>query len=136
MKILTSLATVTLLLFVLPGMSAETGESANLKRGKYLVEQVGMCADCHSPRNEKGEFVRERWLQGSPLHFKPLNPMPFAVVAPPIAGLPGYAKDEQAIKFLVSGVTASGKPTLPPMPQYRFSTEDATAVVAYLRSLK
>jgi hypothetical protein len=62
--------------------------------------------------------------------------MPFAPVAPPIAGLPTYATDELAVRFLENGTNALGKMSLPPMPQFRLEHEDASAVVAYLRSLK
>ena len=42
------------------------GNSAALiARGKYLVSGVGMCADCHSTRNEKGEISEAQWLQGA-----------------------------------------------------------------------
>lgn len=94
-----------------------------------------MCADCHTPRLPTGEFDRSRWLQGSPLGFKPVAEMPWMPVAPPLAGLPGYT-DEQAIKFLMTGERPSGLPTLPPMPPYRFTKAEAAAVLAYLRSLK
>ena len=108
---------------------------SKIERGKYLVEQVGMCGDCHTPHNEKGEPVREKWLQGSPLAFKPTVPMPvWADKAPNIAGLPGW-EDKAAVKFLMSGIAYNDLPGRPPMPQYRFNQEDATAIVAYLRSL-
>ena len=45
--------------------------AALVARGKYLVEDVGMCSDCHTPRNEKGEPMKEQWLQGAVLGFKP-----------------------------------------------------------------
>ena len=94
-----------------------------------------MCGDCHSPHNEKGELIRERQLQGTPLPFKPAVPMPlWADKAPNIAGLPGW-EDKDAVKFLMTGLTYSDLPARPPMPQYRFNREDATAIVAYLRSL-
>jgi mono/diheme cytochrome c family protein len=111
-----------------------TGD-AQLQRGKYLVENVAMCADCHTPRDDKGQFDRSQWLQGNLLDFKPDHPMPFAAVAPPIAGLPGFT-DEKAVKFLETGIDAAGKPAMAPMPQFRFNHDDAVAVVAYLRSLK
>ena len=110
--------------------------SAQIEQGKYLVERVGLCGDCHSPRNDKGEFDRAQWLQGELISFKPDHPMPFAAIAPPIAGLPSYAKDEAALKFLETGTNAAGKRAMAPMPQFRFNHEDALAVVAYLRSLK
>ncbi len=45
--------------------------AAILARGKYLVEDVGMCGDCHTPRNEKGEPVDGQSLWGSLLSFGP-----------------------------------------------------------------
>jgi mono/diheme cytochrome c family protein len=112
------------------------GEGKQVARGKYLVESVGMCADCHSPRNERGEFVKGQGLWGAPLGFKNTVPMPrWAQVAPPIAGLPAGWTEQQAIVFLSTGKAPDGKPADPPMPEYRMSKEDATAVVAYLRSL-
>ena len=110
--------------------------SVQIERGKYLVERVCLCGDCHSPRNEKGEFDRAQWLQGELISFKPDHPMPFAAIAPPIAGLPSYAKDEAALKFFETGTNTTGKLAMAPMPQFRFNHEDALAVVAYLRSFK
>lgn len=114
----------------------DTSAATRLERGRYLVEQVGMCADCHSPRGPGGVFDRSRWLQGAPLGFAPTVPMPaWADHAPAIAGLHHYT-DEQAIAFLSEGRTKHGQPLRPPMPEYRFDRADAEAVVAYLRSLK
>jgi len=108
--------------------------AGTLARGKYLVEEAGQCQDCHTPRNEKGQFVKEQWLLGSELMFKATVPMPWMPVAPPIAGLPTLTH-EQAVHFLVTG-ERPGKPTVtPPMPEYRFSKADAEAISAYLKSL-
>jgi len=110
---------------------------AQIKRGEYIVERVGMCADCHTPRTQTGEFNRSLWLQGSALDFRPMHPIPgFATVAPQIAGLPTFATDELAIRFLQTGTNAAGKLSAPPMPMVRLEHEDAVAVTAYLRSLK
>ena len=54
--------------------------------------------------------------------------------SPNIAGLPGW-EDAAAVKFLMTGIAYNDLPGRPPMPQYRFNKEDATAIVAYLRSL-
>ena len=35
-------------------------------RGRYLVEGPGHCAECHTPRNLLGGFVRGKWLAGAP----------------------------------------------------------------------
>ena len=105
-----------------------------LERGRYLVEGVGLCADCHTPRNEKGEFVTAHWLRGAPIGFTPAVPMPWAPVAPPIAGLPSMTA-EQAVAFLMEGKRPDGTMPRPPMPPYRLNEEDARAMVAYLKSI-
>ena len=129
--------TVALLAFaasVAAGEPTSKSKSA-LARGKYLVEGVGMCADCHSARNEKGEFIKERWLQGAAITFKSTVPMPaWAEAAPPLAGLPGWT-DAQLVTLLTTGKDQEGKPPEPPMPEYRMTKDDAAAVAAYLRSL-
>lgn len=109
--------------------------SSAITRGKYLVEDVGVCGDCHTPRNDKGEMIEAQRLKGATLDFKPLGPMlVWADKAPAIAGLPGWDKDA-AIKFMMTGIAANGLPARPPMPQYRFNQDDAAAIVAYLESL-
>jgi mono/diheme cytochrome c family protein len=107
--------------------------AALLERGRYLVENVGMCADCHTPRTEKGEFDRSRWLLGSALPFQPTVPMPWSPAAPAIAGLPTMTEPE-AIDYMQSGRRPNGAMALPPMPEFRFNAEDAAAVVAYLKA--
>jgi mono/diheme cytochrome c family protein len=54
-------------------------------RGQYIVERVGMCADCHTPRDEKGELIHSKALQGFEIGSKPIHPRPWAEYAPPIA---------------------------------------------------
>ena len=136
-----NLKTVLSLLILPPALfaadsPAPPATAEQIERGKYLVERVCLCGDCHSPRDAKGEFDRAQWLQGELISFKPDHPMPFAAIAPPIAGLPSYAKDEDAAKFLETGTNTAGKRAMAPMPQFRLNHEDALAVVAYLRSLK
>lgn len=116
--------------------STSAASEARIERGRYLVERVALCADCHTARDWKGRQSRERWLQGARLDFKPAKLMPWADLAPPIAGLPTFATDALAVEYLKTGLNQSKKSSKPPMPQYRFNHDDAVAVVAYLRSLK
>jgi hypothetical protein len=133
------LALVVIALVVVKIIGADQSQAATdprVERGQYLVERVAMCGDCHTPKTDKGENDRSQWLKGDVLPFKPSIPMPFAAVAPAIAGLPTLTNDVLATRFLETGTNASGRLALPPMPQFRFNHEDALAVVAYLRSLK
>ena len=109
---------------------------AQVARGRYIVQHVGMCGDCHTPRNAKGEPIASRELQGAPLGMRPLHPMPFARSAPEIAGLPANWTAAQTAHFLQTGIRPDGTSPLPPMPPYRLSKQDAWAVVDYLKTLK
>ena len=121
----------------LPGqLSKDEAAAKNVIHGKYLVDDVAGCGDCHTPLNEKGEPDQKRLLQGGPLSFAPLQPVPnWVAAAPAIAGLPGW-DDAAAVNLLMTGLNRSGKQARPPMPQFRLSRPDALAVVAYLKSLK
>lgn len=120
--------------------SASDQKDDPVARGKYLVEKVAMCGDCHTPRTETGEFDRTKWLRGGKLDFQPIREIPnWAKVAPPIAGLgnPGSGwTEERMTKLLETGLAPNGKPHRPPMPAYNMSREDAAAVAAYLKSLE
>ncbi|SDX99177.1 cytochrome c [Citreimonas salinaria] len=37
-----------------------------LERGRYLVEALGHCGECHTPRNALGALDRSAWMQGAP----------------------------------------------------------------------
>jgi mono/diheme cytochrome c family protein len=95
-----------------------------------------MCADCHSPRDEKGQYIEARQLTGSLLGFAPTVPMPWMPLAPRIAGLPAGYSAENLVRFLMTGERPNNlPPTLAPMPAYRLNRADAEAIVAYLQSL-
>jgi mono/diheme cytochrome c family protein len=115
----------------------DLAERSRIERGRYLVHQVSLCIDCHSPRGEQGRFIEEKHLTGSELGFKPTVAMPWMPVAPKIAGLPEGYTSESMVHFLMTGERPNGRPgVLPPMPSYRLERADAEAMTAYLRSLK
>ena len=118
-------------LFALPARAADR----QVERGKYIVERVGMCTDCHTPR-ERGALVRDKMLQGAPLPLRPIADMPFADYAPRIAGIPDHYTEAQLVSFLETGQRPDGSMARPPMPPYRMNRADARAVAAYLKSLR
>jgi mono/diheme cytochrome c family protein len=127
---------ITLLASLLCVAQPAASHAQALQHGKYIVEQIGMCADCHTPRDDQGNLVAPESLHGAPIGFRPLHPMPFAEQAPRIAGLPANWTPQQTATFLSTGKRPDGTFARPPMPAYRLSTEDAWAVVTYLKSLK
>lgn len=130
------LLTATLLATATSTFAGTNAPVDAVARGRYLVENVIGCADCHSQRDQRGQIVAATHLMGAPLPFAPTVPMPaWAAVSTPIVDLPGYT-DEQAIALFMKGTKPDGQMPRPPMPQFRLNEEDARAVVAYLRSLK
>lgn len=120
---------------------ASAGDSASLAvRGKYLVEEVAKCQDCHTPRGEKGEPDRTKWLKGAVLDFAPIGEVPnWHKMAPDItSGGRLWERWGEAglVKFLMTGKGPKGNAADPPMPTYTLKQEDAEAIVAYLKTLK
>lgn len=107
-----------------------------ISRGKYLVERVAMCVQCHTPRNQTGELLETRYLQGGPVPVSapPNFRIDWAYKAPAIAGLPGYTIQD-GIKLLTEGITPDGRVPKAPMPRFRLTRADAEAIVTYLKSL-
>ena len=114
---------------------AEDRNNRVLARGKYLVEHVSMCGDCHTPRAAHGRPDSKRFLDGASLGFISANVPGLVRCAPPIAGL-RFWTEEQSVKFLETGIKPDGAYANSPMPAYRLARDDAVAVVKYLRSLK
>lgn len=120
---------------IIPQTSPKRAPLGDLKRGKYLVEEVAKCTECHTPRDAHGELDTDRWLQGAPIWIMPVHPTAdWAERAPILAGFPAYS-DEDAVNILEKGIGANKKTLRPPMHIYHLNHEDATAIVAYLRSL-
>lgn len=118
-----------------PSSSANTGNTARVSRGKYIVEGVAMCGTCHTPRTDSGEIDRTLWLDGAALWLLPAHSTAdWPLKAPRLAGSPA-ASDEELVQLLTTGIWKTGNHLRSPMPQFRMSREDAEAVVAYLRSL-
>jgi mono/diheme cytochrome c family protein len=48
------------------GAPADARPDAKLERGRYLVESVGHCGECHTARDRFGGLDTARWLAGGP----------------------------------------------------------------------
>jgi mono/diheme cytochrome c family protein len=113
----------------------KAGGGADVARGKYLVESVAMCGQCHTPRDSNGNPDRTRWLQGAPLPWTPTQPdSNWPLSAPRIGGTPP-TDDTGMVTLLTTGIWTTGARLRFPMPQFRMDRSDAEAVVAYLKSL-
>jgi len=106
-----------------------------IDHGKYLVENVAMCEECHTPRDANNNLDESRRLQGAPIWILPVHANPnWGMNAPPLAGFGGYT-DEQGEAVLEKGVGPNGLAVREPMHIYHMNHADAQAIIAYLRSL-
>jgi Cytochrome c len=113
----------------------ESAGGDEVSRGKYLVENVAMCGECHTPRNQRGELKYDAWLHGAPIWIRPVTPIPnWADHAPALAGFPSFTEQE-AERVLEKGIGPEGEQLRPPMHIYRMNQADAKAIIAYLKSL-
>ena len=113
----------------------EKSSTGDVARGKYIVESVAVCGQCHTPRDSEGSPDRARWLQGSALPYLPPKPdADWPLSAPRIGGNPP-ASDADMVKLLTTGIWTTGNRLRFPMPQFRMEPKDAEAVVAYLKSV-
>jgi mono/diheme cytochrome c family protein len=107
-------------------------------RGRYLVNEIGKCGDCHTPR-VRGIPNSSQWLKGSVLDVQPIHPVPgWMNSAPDLTTTRPMWKswgEDGVVQFFVTGKTPDGKRAAPPMPSYTLSEQDAHAIVAYLKSL-
>jgi mono/diheme cytochrome c family protein len=120
-----------------------TGGMSAVERGKYLVDSVIDCGQCHTPRKPDGSPDSSLYLAGSPSYVFQHNGMDVTVSAGNItqdmlAGLGTWA-DAQIKVALQSGVDdemASLWPIMPYPAYARLTPDDAAAIVAYLKTVQ
>ncbi len=146
-----SLATTVLLLLALespaqqrrppragsvPAPSASQGPSGNVEHGRYIVEKVVMCVQCHSPRDEQGTIIAGQEYTGGPIPFRPPWPNDWADRAPRNRGLTGYTRELGIRLFTMGAIDREDRQLRPPMPPFHLTAQDAADVVAYMTSLR
>jgi mono/diheme cytochrome c family protein len=122
-------------LYFEPGpVAAAPARTPELRRGAYLVNALGHCGECHTPRNWLGGPDRSRAFAGAELAD--------GGGAPNLT--PARLKkwnDAELKDFLAFGLTPDGDVVGDTMEEVirnttsRLTPEDLSAVVAYLRSL-
>ena len=122
------------------GMLTATAQAETpVERGRYLVEGILTCGNCHSPRGPGGVIDNTKLYSGGPQTWdEPTFTVKGANITPePDSGIGKWSADDIK-KALTEGVRPFGGPLAPIMPYgfYKvFTTGDLEAVVAYLRSV-
>ncbi|MFN7983839.1 MAG: c-type cytochrome [Vicinamibacterales bacterium] len=119
--------------------SAAFSQDATLARGKYLVEEVARCQECHTPRTETGELDKTKWMKGATIIGVPPTPVAdWHQRSPDISSTSALWTrwgQDGLTTFLQTAKNPRGGKAGPPMPAYTMKKEDAEAIVAYLKTL-
>jgi mono/diheme cytochrome c family protein len=122
-------------LYFMPGpFVADPGLSQIVNRGAYLVQALGHCSECHTPRNFLGGPEKKRFLGG--------GRGPDGKRVPNLTPTRLKKWDDADLKaFLVTGMTPDGDVPAESMGEVirnttsQLTPEDLTALIAYLRWL-
>lgn len=122
-------------LFFSPGVfQSDPSRSTVLERGAYLVQALGHCGECHTPRNLFGAPKPDRYLAGATLADggKASNLTPVRLKK---------WTDPELRDFLKSGMTPDGDVAAEAMDEVirnttsQLTAGDLDALIVYLRSL-
>ena len=117
-------------------VASPAAAAADIDRGRYLVEALTACDNCHTPRGPDG-YQRDKRFSGGSQTFNGEN---YSVRGPNISsdaatGIGGWS-DDRLTAAIVAGVGPQGR-LAPAMPSeyYRIlTTRDLEAVIAFLRA--
>jgi mono/diheme cytochrome c family protein len=117
--------------------SAWAQQAARLARGKYLVEGIVACGNCHIARGEQGQPLFEKGLSGGMVFDEAAFKAVAANITPDRDTGIGKWTDAQLARAIREGIRPDGRLIGPPMPIpfYRnISDADLAAIIAYLRA--
>lgn len=120
-------------LFVSDDWVMQDPASDQVAQGRYLVEALGHCAECHTPRNALGGYKRGEWLAGGP---DPEGDGTIPNITP--GGLDWSEADIAA--YLKSGLTpefdsAGGSMARVVKETAKLTDEDRAAIAAYVKAV-
>jgi len=109
----------------LPAVRVRT-ESMDLERGKYLVERVAACVQCHGT-DLGGQVVDNSFAMGQ---------LVAANLTRGRGGVGATMSDEDFVRSIVHGVKRDGHSVVfMPSSDYHFSEADLGAIIGYIRSV-
>lgn len=115
------------------GWVLEDPASPEVERGRYLVEALFHCGQCHTPRTALGGMDRGKWLQGAE------NPNGDGRIPGIASGQTGWS-DADLAAYLKTGLTpefdsAGGHMAIVIRNLSTLPDEDIQAIVSYLRAV-
>ncbi|MEE9388424.1 MAG: cytochrome c [Paracoccaceae bacterium] len=121
------------LLFMRSSWVLKTVDTPEIERGRYLVEALSHCSECHTPRNILGGLKTSKWLTGAP------NPTGRGTV-PNITPAKLTWSDADLLNYFKTGFTpdfdtAGGLMSEVIENLSQLPDSDLAAIIAYLRAV-
>jgi mono/diheme cytochrome c family protein len=120
------------------GVASSYAAETPLERGKYLMNSIVACGNCHTPKGPNGKAIAGKELSGgNPIESPIFQAIPGNITPDKETGI-GNWTDDQIVDAIRNGKRPSGTIIGPPMPIafYRgMSDSDVRAIVAYLRTV-
>ena len=117
---------------------ATTGHAeTEVERGRYLVETLAACGNCHTPKGPNGPVLSKKFAGGDVIKHADFTAVTPNITSDPETGI-GRWTDHQIFMAIREGMRPDGSLLGPAMPSrsYRnLADEDVRAMIAYLRSL-
>lgn len=117
--------------------AAHAAADVVVERGRYLVEVIGSCSNCHSPKGPGGEIPGKHMAGGFEIEEAFGTAIAPNITPDRETGI-GAWSDAEIVRAIREGKGRDGRTLGPPMPfgLYRdLADSDVKAMVAYLRTL-
>lgn len=117
--------------------TAAAGAESRVERGRYLVQSIVGCGNCHTPQGPKGPLPGKALAGGLRFDEDPFTAYSSNITPDKATGI-GRWTSGQIATAIREGKRPDGTLIGPPMPfgQYRgIADDDLRAIVAYLRTL-
>src|SRR5215831_6753513 len=117
--------------------AAQAQNGALVARGKYLVDTVMTCHNCHTPRGPNGLMLDKALSGGLRFDEPPFDVTASNITADKETGIGSWSQAD-ITKFLTTGMRPNGVPVAQIMPTafYKVLTpRDLDSIAAYVRSL-
>ena len=119
------------------GTAATASADARIDRGRYLVETVAACGNCHTSMGPEGQDRSRHLAGGQVIDMGNFRAVPANIAPDPATGI-GAWSDAEIARAIREGVRPDGRHLMPPMgfAYYRNISEgNMPAIIAYLRTL-
>ena len=124
---------VALLAFCLIGPAADAGD---IVRGRYLVEALAACDNCHTPRGAAGYDLSNRFSGGAQTFSDKSYVVRGSNISPDKDTGVGAWTDEELCAAIVDGIGRNGRlaPVMPSDSYKPLTARDLDAIIDFLRS--